>query len=216
MHIPDGVLPAQVCVAGYGLTGGVTWYVLRRIRQQSNPSEEIPKAAMLAAAFFVASSINIPVPPVSVHLVLNGLLGALLGWYAWPAILIGLFLQAVLIGHGGLTTIGVDAVMMGLPALLAAQVFRWRHYVGRPSPAPWLTGLFGFLAGAIGLGLAALIFFALIIFTIPAEFDLTTERQAVIGLMVAHVPLMIIEGGFTTLMVLFLLRVKPELLKESG
>ncbi len=216
MHIPDGVISAQVCAAGYAMTGGCTWYVLRRIRKGSDPTAQVPKASLLAAAFFVGSSINIPVPPVSVHLVLNGLLGTLLGWYAWPAILVGLFLQAILIGHGGLTTLGVNAVMMGIPALIAYQVFQLRHRLGKPLSPTWSVGLFGFLAGAIGLGLAALIFFGLVIFTIPAEFDLTTERRAILGLMLAHIPLMLVEGTFTTLLTLFLLRVKPELLEAEG
>lgn len=67
----------------------------------------------------------------------------------------------------------------------------------------------------MGLALAALIFFGLIIFTIPADFNLTTERQALMMLMVAHIPLMLLEGTFTLLLVLFLLRVKPELLQEG-
>jgi hypothetical protein len=139
VHIPDGIIPAQVCAGGYALTGLTTWYVLRQIRRGPDPSEEVPKAALLAAAFFIGSSINIPVPPVSVHLVLNGLLGALLGWYAWPAILIGLFLQALLIGHGGLTTLGVNAVMMGVPALMAWGIFQLRYPLSDrlPCPGPW-------------------------------------------------------------------------------
>lgn len=214
MHIPDGILPAQICVGGYAIAGGVTWYALRRINQTSDPTEEIPKAALLAAAFFVGSSINIPVPPVSVHLVLNGLLGALLGWYAWPAILIGLLLQALLLGHGGLTTLGVDAVMMGVPALIAYQVFRLRHQLGQSLKPAWAIGTFGFLAGAVGLGLAALIFFALLIFTIPSDLDQMTEQTALAALMLAHIPLVFIEGIFTVLLTLFLLRVKPELLES--
>ena len=47
-------------------------------------------------AIFVASLVHVPVGPSSMHLVLNGLLGLLLGWAAFPAILVGLLLQAVL------------------------------------------------------------------------------------------------------------------------
>ncbi len=212
MHIPD-ILPAQVCVGGYAIAGGVTWYVLKQIHKTADPQEQVPKAALLAAAFFVGSSINIPVPPVSVHLVLNGLLGALLGWYAWPAILIGLLLQALLIGHGGLTTIGVNAVMMGVPALMAGYIFQLRHRFDKLLSPTWSVGIFGFLAGSLGLGLAALIFFGIVILTVPAGLDFTTERTAVTALMLAHIPLFFIEGTFTTLLCLFLLRVKPELLE---
>jgi cobalt/nickel transport system permease protein len=212
MHIPDGILPAAVSVAGYATTGAATWYSLRKINQKENPQESIPKASLLTAAFFVASWIHIPVPPTSVHLVLNGLLGAVLGYYAFPAILIGLFFQAVMFQHGGLTTLGVNATMMGLPALLAYHLFKLRNVFGKENRV-W-TGVFGFLAGSGGLGLAALIALVLLITTIPAHLDVQAERVSIYALSLAHVPLMVIEGIFTALVVLFLQRVKPEILEN--
>jgi cobalt/nickel transport system permease protein len=213
VHIPDGILPAQVCAAGYAITGLATWYSLRQINRKPDPSAEIPKASLLTAAFFVASSIYIPVPPASVHLILNGLLGVVLGYFAFPAILIGLFFQALVIGHGGITTLGVNAAMMGIPALLAYHVFQLRNSLGKVLKEPTRTGVFAFLGGAIGLGVAALIFLALIIFNIPEELDAGAERTAVLALSVSHVPLAIVEGIFTAMLVLFLRRVKPELLE---
>ena len=219
MHIPDGILPAAVSLAGYATTGAATWYSLRKINQKENPQESIPKASLLTAAFFVASWIHIPVPPTSVHLVLNGLLGAVLGYYAFPAILIGLFFQAVMFQHGGLTTLGVNATVMGAPALLAYLIFRLRNVLGQGdhkgrSYRVW-SGVFGFLAGASGLGIAALIAMALLITTVPAHLDVGAERASIYALTLAHVPLMLLEGVFTALVVLFLQRVKPELL-ENG
>lgn len=211
MHIPDGILPAGVILGGYGLTAGATWYSLRRIRQQEDPTAEIPKASMFTAAFLVLSWIHVPVPPVSVHLVLNGLMGVVLGWYAFPAILIGLFFQAVLFGHGGLTTLGVNAAMMGIPALLAHYIFRVRPQ-RRTGQRPLWAGVFGFLGGFTGLVAAAAILFAVLVTTIPADIDAVTESAAIIALVLAHVPLGVIEGTATALVVLFLLRVRPELL----
>jgi len=213
MHIPDGILPAAVAIGGYGMTGGVTWLSLRQIDRDKNSQENIPKASLLTAAFFAASSIHIPVPPTSVHLMLNGLLGAVLGYYAFPAILVGLFFQAVVFGHGGLSTLGINAVLMGVPALIAGYVFQVRELLGRESKL-W-TGIFGFLAGAIGVGLAASIFFSLIITNIPANIDVQAEKTAIYALMLAHIPLMAIEGMFTAMVVLFLERVKPEMLRNN-
>jgi len=129
MHIPDGILPVPVTGAGYAATVATTWYSIRRIKQKENPREDIPKASLLTAAFFVVSWIHIPVPPTSVHLVLNGLLGALLGYYAFPAILIGLFFHAVMFGHGGLTTLGVNVILLtNLPADLNIEIERAAIY----------------------------------------------------------------------------------------
>ncbi|BAU40627.1 cobalt transporter CbiM [Leptolyngbya sp. O-77] len=214
MHIPDGILPAPVCIGGYALAAPLLGYALRKINRMPDVTEQIPKASLLTAAFFIASSIHIPIPPASVHLVLNGLLGAVLGYFAVPAIAIGLFLQAVMFGHGGLTTLGVNTVMMGFPALIAAWVFRLRHQFGRRLGARLADLLFAFLAGAIGLGLAAIIFFGLILATIPGGLDAQAERVAVYGLVASHVPLAMIEGVFTAMLVGFLQRVKPELLQD--
>ncbi len=216
MHISEGLLPAQVCIGGYAITGLATWYSLRQINRQHNPQEGIPKASLLTAAFFVASGIHLPIPPASVHLVLNGLLGAVLGWYAFPAVLIGLLFQAIMFGHGGLTTLGINAIIMGVPAILAAQIFQLRQSF-RPRLNPTVSlNLFGFLAGATGIGLAALMFFGLTITNLPSGFNHATEQAAILGLMVAHIPLMAIEGIFTAMVVSFLQRVKPELLPGSA
>jgi cobalt/nickel transport system permease protein len=214
VHIPDGILPAQVCVAGYAMTGLATWYSLRQINRKPDPTAEIPKASLLTAAFFVASSIYIPVPPASVHLILNGLLGVVLGYFAFPAILIGLFFQALVIGHGGLTTLGVNAAMMGVPALLAYHIFQARHSFSKVVMEPARTALFAFLGGALGLGIAALIFLTLVILNISADINANTERGLILVLSAAHIPLMMVEGVFTAMLVLFLQRVKPELLES--
>ena len=214
MHIPDGILPLSVCAAGYAVSGATTWYSLRKINQQEDPQANIPKAALLASAFFVASWIHIPVPPVSVHLILNGMMGVVLGWYAFPAILIGLFFQAIMFNHGGLTTLGVNAAMMGIPALLAYGVFQLRHKFGPDSPKN--LAIFAFLGGALGLGLAAAIAFPTLIYTIPGNIDAAAEQASIAALMIAHIPLMFIEGVFTAMLVSFLYRVKPELIKAMA
>lgn len=211
MHLPDGVLPIGVIAAGYAGTAALTWYSLRKIKQRGDAQEQVPRASLLAAGFFVATLINIPVPPTSVHLVLNGLMGAVLGWYAFPAILVSLFFQAILFGHGGITTLGVNGVLIGGPALLAAAVFWLREL--RFESRGW-TGLCGFLAGSTGIAVGAVALFTLLITTIPATLDAATEQAAIYALTLAHGPLMLIEGAFTALVVLFLLRVQPKLLQR--
>lgn len=216
MHVPDGILPAQLCLGGYGLTGLTTWFCLRQIHRSPDPAQGIPKAALLTAAFFTASLIHIPIPPASVHFVLNGLLGVVLGYYAFPAILVGLFLQAVMFGHGGLSTLGINTLIMGLPALVAAVIFHLSDRVSPRLPSNLIRGVFGFLAGAVGVALAIAMFYGLVVFNLPTDLDANTERAALLALAIAHVPLIAIEGGFTAVVVLFLAKVKPELLRNYG
>lgn len=214
MHIADGFLPAEVCAGGYAAAAALTGVALRQVGQRDDPRADIPKASLLAAGFFVASWVHIPLPPASAHLILNGLLGVLLGYYAVPAILVGLFFQAVMFGHGGITTLGINAVVMGLPALLAHHLFHLRPSAARHSRA-W-DGALGFVAGASGPALAVLLFWGILITTLPARIDPAAEQAAIAALVFAHIPLMILEGIFTAMVVLFLRRVRPELLGQTS
>lgn len=211
MHIPDGIINSPtVLVGSYAATGGLTWYSLHRINKQRNPQAKVPKAALLTATFFVINLIHIPVPPASLHLVLNGLMGAILGYYAFPAILIALFFHAVMFQHGGITTLGVNALIMGVPAILSYYIFELRHWF---RGATW-GRICAFAAGAGGVALAALIFSVVVITTITGDIDVARERQAVTVAMLAYAVPAIIEGVFTMMLATFLDRVKPELLES--
>jgi cobalt/nickel transport system permease protein len=118
VHIADGVLSGPWLAAGFAGAALLALIGTWQIRD-----EEIPRIALLTAAFFVASLIHVRVGPTSVHLLLNGLVGVVLGWRAALAIPLGLFLQAALLQHGGFTTLGVNSCVMGLPALAAGQLF---------------------------------------------------------------------------------------------
>ncbi len=209
MHIPDGMLPAQVCLAGYGGTAVLTWLSLNRIEHRGDSLEGIPRASVMAAAFFVASWIHIPLPPASVHFVLGGLMGVLLGWFAFPAVLTGLFFQAVMFGHGGLTTLGVNGIIIGLPALLASALFSLRRKL---SDGSYATGILAFSAGAGSVLLSAMMMASLLVLTIPEHLPAETEHQALRMMVLAHVPIAAIEGVFTAMVVSFLSKVKPEML----
>ncbi|MFP4132818.1 MAG: cobalt transporter CbiM [Halothece sp.] len=212
MHIPDGILPPTIAIGGYAITGGMTWYSLRQINRCRHPSEDIPRAALLTAGFFVASLIHIPIPPSSIHLILNGLMGVVLGYFAFPAILIGLFFQAVMFQHGGVSSLGVNAAMMGIPAVLAYHLFQVHYWL--PNPKRWLAP-FSFLAGGSALAISALVFTVLVVTTIPAEVNEQLERQAIYIGLVGYGIQSLIEGTFTMLLVSFFQRVKPELLSNS-
>src|SRR6185437_8393536 len=107
--------------------------------------------------------------PTRVHLLLNGLVGVVLGRRAPLAILMGLTLQAVLLGHGGFTTIGINACVMTLPALLAAAMFaglRRLPWFGRTSNA--ITWLCGCVLGMVSV-LATLVLQAVVLLWGGAE-----------------------------------------------
>lgn len=209
MHIPDGFLPPSVYITGYGITGAVTWYTLRKIRRSSIPPEaEIPKASLLTAAFFVASAISFPIPPITIHFVMNGLMGIILGYYSFLAILIGLFFQAVMFGHGGLASLGINALTMGIPALLAYHLFNWLKLIPET--------IRGFLIGSLALALSATLFSIIMITFISPDIDAEAERKAIYLALVAYGIQAFLEGVFTMISITFIQKVNPEILENKN
>ena len=196
MHIADGVLPVSVSLAGYALTLAGVGYSLRRL-----DSANLPKVAVVTSSFFVASLVHLPLGPTSVHLLLPGIVGALLGPAAFLSITIGLFLQSILFQFGGLTALGANNLMMGLPALLAGFVFP--RIRGRTRTSNALAGI---LVSGGGVLLAGLLLAALLA---TAGEDFWGVAKLAVA---AHVPVMLIEGGVGGCTVVFLFQVKPELL----
>lgn len=196
MHIAEGILSAPVLIAGAALSSGGIALGLRRIK-----SKDIPRVAVLSSTFFVASLIHIPIGPTSAHLVLNGLVGILLGWPAFPSIFVGLVLQALLFQFGGLTTLGVNTFAMAMPAVLAHYAFKKMIQGGRNT---------AFIAGVFG-GASAVIVGALFVSIALVETE-KSFTAAAYTLLATHIPIALIEGIITGFVVVYLKRVKPEAL----
>jgi cobalt/nickel transport system permease protein len=196
MHISEGVLSAPVLAAGAAVALAGTAVGLRKL-----DLEDVAQAGMLSAAFFVASLIHVPIGPSSVHLILNGLVGLLLGWSAFPAILTALILQAMLFHFGGITTLGVNTVVMALPAVACYLLF---GRLVRKSNGVALAAAFACGAGAVFLG--GLLAGAVLVLTGEAFIEVAALVVA------AHIPVMVIEGVVTAFCVVFLKKVKPEML----
>ncbi|MFO8032291.1 MAG: cobalt transporter CbiM [Desulfohalobiaceae bacterium] len=197
MHISEGILTAPVLLSGAGVALAGTAVGLKSMSQQ-----EVPQVAVLTATFFVASLVHVPLGPASIHLVLNGLLGLILGWACFPAILVALILQAIFFQYGGLSVLGVNTLIMALPALLCFLAF---------SPLLRSKGnmsaLAGFLTGSLSIfGSAALLALCL---TVSGEAFIPAAKT----LLAAHIPVMLLEGLLTAVIVSFLLRTKPEILQ---
>lgn len=198
MHISEGILSAPVLISGAALTTAGTALGLGKLDY-----DRVPQVAMLSAAFFVASLVHVPIGPASVHLILNGLMGLFLGWVAFPAILTGLILQAILFQFGGLTSLGVNTVNMALPAVICFYAFR----TGVRSENKSLSMTASFLCGSGAIFLGSLMVALSLVFT--GEQFLAVAKLVV----VAHLPIMVVEGLITAFCVKFFKRVKPEMLE---
>ncbi len=197
MHIVDGALAGEVVIGGAVLAVGGLAVGLRSL-----DLDRIPATGLLAATFFVASLIHVPVGPSSVHLIMNGLAGLVLGWAAFPALFVGLLLQAIFFGFGGVTVLGVNTVAIALPAVVVGILCR--APIRRSSPT--VAAVWGAVAGGGAIaGTALLVAVAL---ALSGEAFVPAAKLV----LVAHIPIMIIEAIVCAAAVMLLRRVKPELL----
>lgn len=209
VHISDGILSLPVLAAGWAITGALIAVALWWSKRKGSIIEEIPRLSVMTSAFFVASLLHIAVGPTSVHLILCGLVGVILGILAYPAIFIGLVLQAFLFQHGGVTTIGINTVVMGIPALIAYGIFKAGSKLGI-SRRGVSEAIFGAIAGGVAVALAVL-FLVICLLTTGKEFSGVASLIAV-----AHIPIIIIEATVVGSVVAFLMKVKPELIPIGG
>lgn len=202
MHISEGVLNPEILIGAAVLTVAGTVIGLRKI-----DDVEIPTMGILSAAFFVASLVHVPAGPVSVHLVLNGLVGMILGWRAFPSILVALTLQAMLFQFGGITTMGVNTLNMAAPAVFCYLCLGWCKKL---EVGDRLFAVAAFLCGFLSVFLAAVM--VGLTLSLSGEAFFPAARVAVI----AHIPVMVIEGILTASCMIFLKKVKPEMLAVKG
>lgn len=199
MHISEGVLSPAILCGGAALAAAGIAIGLRKLDY-----DRLMTVAILAATFFVGSLVHVPIGPSSVHLILNGLLGMLLGWAAFPAIFVALMLQGILFQYGGITVLGVNTFNMAFPAVVC-------YYLFRPLllKSPRQRAFGAFCCGAFSVAGAGLL--TALSLSFSEEGFLRTAQI----LFLAHIPVMVVEGVITALAVSFITKVRPEMLDFS-
>ncbi len=198
MHLSEGLLKPEILIGGAVVSALFTLYAFKTLKD-----DEIPKTAVLSALFFLASFIHVPIGPTSVHLVLGGIVGAMLGFRAFIAIFVALLLQGILFGFGGLTTLGINLFNLATPTLIGYWLFML------PSSKRWYKDLLWFLIGFIPLAVSAF----LLSLTLALNGDAFIDAAKIA--LLAHLPLMFIEGAMTLLALRFIEKVAPSLLLQK-
>ncbi len=193
VHIGATVLLPVWVTVGFLLSGVTVLLSLWRVNDR-----DIPRIGVLTAAFFVASSVHIPLGVASVHLLLNGLVGVVLRLRSPLAVAVGLTLQTFLIGHGGPDALGVNFVVLTLPALLAGVFCR---KLFRVMPA--------FAAGAVVGGGTAIL---TVLFHAAVVYAGSVDRSGFVAAfsLVAHLPVIAVEAVGVGFACRVLAKAKPE------
>lgn len=215
MHIPDGVLPIWLWMLGFIIMSLVVGFCLLRVRT-TDLKKKIPLLGAVSAAMLVAMSLEIL--PLAYHINLSVVAGILLG----PALgFLAAFvtnLILALMGHGGITVIGLNTLLLGSEAVLGHTLF---YLLKKRLPVFWrasvVTILTLFITTLALIGIVAvshvdpeLIGHGAEQGTVPGgEVDLS--RFAVIVLSLGTVG-WIIEALITGAVIRFISQVKPDLL----
>jgi len=190
MHISDGIISTPISIVANVAALGLVYATGRK-----TTAEEIPRMGMTGAALFVVSLIHFPVAGSSIHLGLFGLAGIILRHRAFPVVFTVLLFQSLIFQHGGLLAIGVNALNMGAGAYAAWMI--WRIAVMPSYLKAILAGLTGILIPASLMVL---------------EFRVTGYGASIALLLTVYMLAAFIEGGITLSAVMFLHKVKPDIL----
>ncbi len=197
MHISDGVLglEATVVVSAISLIA-----MIKAVKDLKN--EDISMTGVASAMFFIASFIHIPFGVTQIHLILLGVIGILISWNAFVAIFAALLLQALLLGYGGIVSIGVNLFIMAMPAVIV-------HYIYNTSFIQKLNDKIKFfIVGFLGT------FFATLFLTLILYFSKEEYNYVAYSIFSVNIVTMIIEGIVSMFLLLFIKKVYPKVLKN--
>ncbi len=214
MHIMEGFLP-PVHAAAWGLAS--LPFLVMGARSVARVTREHPRAKLLlasAGAFaFVLSALKIPSVTGSCSHPTGTGLGAILFGPAVMAVLgaIVLLFQALLLAHGGLTTLGANIFSMAIAGpWVAYGVFRLARTLGGP------LALGVFLAAALGNLATYLVTSVQLALAFPDPVSgflgAVTKFGSVFAL--TQIPLALIEGLLTVLVVNLLIQFSRDDLDE--
>ena len=132
LHIPDGVLPIWLWLTGLLLM--VLFLALAlKVAQEANLRRKLPLLGFTSAMMLIGMSLEIV--PIAYHLNLSVLAGIILGpAMGFIAAFVVNFMLA-LVGHGGLTVVGLNTLILGLETFSGYWLFRLFQKLFKPALA---------------------------------------------------------------------------------
>lgn len=121
IHIPDGVLPIGWWLVGYLVAIGILMIALRKL-EKTDLRKRVPYLGVISALMLITMSVPIGVLPF--HINLTVLMGVLVGpWLGFVSVfIVNLFLS--FLGHGGITVVGVNTLILGSEVFLGWGIFQ--------------------------------------------------------------------------------------------
>lgn len=212
MHIAEGFLPVGWAIFWFVVAAPFWVISFRRVQQVTQENSETRLLLALSAAFsFVLSSLKIPsVTGSSSHPTGTGLGAMLFGPMVMPVLgTIVLLFQAILLAHGGLTTLGANAFSMAIAGpLVGFAIFQALKSQSRDVAVflgAALANLTAYLVTSVQLGLA-----------FPGDIGIIASIIKFLGIFaITQIPLAISEGILTVIIVRALTKQNPAELAQT-
>ncbi|WP_048056365.1 energy-coupling factor ABC transporter permease [Methanocaldococcus fervens] len=213
MHIMEGFLPLQWCIIWYVISGIVVIYGIMQLKKiiSENP-EAKPLIAVAGAFMFVLSSLKMPsVTGSCSHPCGNGLGAALFG-PAVTAVLatIVLLFQALLLAHGGITTLGANVFSMGIVGPFVGWII-YKALKGKINStyAIGLAAIFADWATYVTTSIQLTLAF-------PGADPIKTFTAFATVFAITQIPLAIAEGLLTMILWDYIKKLRPDILLKLG
>lgn len=212
MHISEGILPFNWALLWFIVAAPFLAVGIRRLNALSRDDLSMkPLVGLMAAVVFIISCMPIPVPSAGTcsHPCGTGISAILVGPFVSVVIAaVALLIQALLLAHGGLTTLGANIVSMGVMGSFAGWfMFRGMRRLGSS------LAVAGFAAGIAADWATYLATSAELAAGIRgSEPFITLFLKIAVAFIPTQLPLGILEGAMTAGMVVLLFRKRPDLL----
>ena len=214
MHLAEGILPLDQALAWSVVAiPAMVWSIRGEQRARLGDAASSVIMAGVTSLLFAATLLPLPVPVVGAtsHICLTPVLALVVGVrrIVWPTFFV-LLLQAVFFAHGGLTTLGVNTLTLGLLGPVATVAL---YALLRRLGAGGTLGLG--LACGVG-GLCVYVVDALVLAAALSEVaaPLTTFTGVLLGFAPVQVPLAVLEAVASVGIVRLLATRRPDLLPE--
>jgi cobalt/nickel transport system permease protein len=216
MHIAEGILPLPWAALWFVVAAPFVALGLRRLNELSREDLSMkPLVGLMAAVVFIISCMPIPVPTAGTcsHPCGTAISAILLGPFVSVVIsTAALLIQALLMAHGGLSTLGADIVSMGVVgSFVGFGAFKGLRKLGAG------LGMAGFCAGLLTDWATYLTTSVELASGIRgSEPFLPLAAKIMLAFVPTQLPLGILEGAMTAGMVVLLHNRRPDLLLRMG
>ncbi len=218
MHIPDGLLdPATIIVLWVVVIAVMVlgYFKIGKVFEKEDSEKLIPYIGVLAAVIFAFQFVNYPVPGgTSGHLIGGTLVAVILGPWASVIIIFLVLVVQSMFGDGGILALGANAFNMGIIAGMVG--FYIVVFIVKILNK---TSIKKEIAVTIGTAIGSYISIVLASFICGIEISISGAvpfQIAIPAMVYWHLLIGIGEAIISALIVLYIYRVKPEIIMTES